>query len=262
MQPVVFTVFGTYGAAKTVVFSTQDVTDTDDVYQGTAWAAGDAKVSKDGGAEASSTNTPARITAFLHSVAFTATEMQCSELDCIIRDQTEPEVYEPVHIKVINRLTLGTLTVDATNVGGNTNAMTLTGVGTGVGLTSSGGASGHGAQFTGGATTGSGIAAASQTSGNGIAAVGAGSGHGFSGTAGGTGAICNFFDTVMTAEPTAAFASTDTYGKTLARLVRRFYNKVTQTSSQQKQYKDDSTTVLETMTVSDDATTQTKGKSS
>lgn len=142
MQPAVFTVYGKYGVAKTVVFSSQDVTDVDDVYQGTAWAAGDAKVSKDGGAEASTTNTPARITAFLHSIAFTATEMQCAELDCIIRDQTEPEVFEPIHIKVINRLLLGSISVDATQIGGNVHGVESIGVGTGHGWSGTAGASG------------------------------------------------------------------------------------------------------------------------
>lgn len=42
----------------------------------------------------------------------------------------------------------------------------------------------------------------------------------------------------------------------------RFYNNTTQTATQQKVYKDDSTTLVSTMPVSDNGTTATKGKSS
>lgn len=142
MQPVPITVFGKYGVARTVVFATQDVTDVDDVYQGIAWAAGDARISKDGAAEAASTNTPARITTTHHSIAFTAAEMQCTELVCVIRDQTEPEVFEPILITVINRMNLGQLSIDATQIGGNANAVEATGVGTGHGFSGTAGASG------------------------------------------------------------------------------------------------------------------------
>lgn len=284
-QPAIYKYWATYGTQTDFYFATQDVTDTDDLYAGTAWAASDASVSKDGGAEAASTNTPARITAFMHKITLTATEMQASRIFVVIRDQTEPEVYEPVAILITTRATLGSLVIDTTQIGGNVSAITLSGVGTGVGLASSGGATGHGAQFTGGATSGSGIAAAAATSGSGITAVGVGTGHGFQGTGGntagsgfqgtggtngngingtagsGVGTITNIFDTVLTSEPTTVFAATDTYGKSIARLMRRFYNLVTQTASQQKQYKDDGTTVLDTMTVSDNGTTQSKGKS-
>lgn len=58
-------------------------------------------------------------------------------------------------------------------------------------------------------------------------------------------------------EPTALGGSLPNL---VALIYRRFYNKVTQTSTQQKVYKDNSSTVIGTMTVSDDGTTQTKGK--
>lgn len=215
MQPVPITVFGKYGVARTVVFTAQDVTDVDDVYVGNAWAAGDARVSKDGGAEAASTNTPARITTTHHSIAFTAAEMQCSELVCVIRDQTEPEVFEPIIITVINRMNLGQLSIDATQIGGNANAVEATGVGTG---------------------------------------------HGFSGTAGASGKICNFFDTLEGSEPAGAIAANATFAAILQHLKRRHFNRVTSTSALLTMYKDDNTTALCTMAISDDGTTASKGR--
>lgn len=53
-----------------------------------------------------------------------------------------------------------------------------------------------------------------------------------------------------------------TVGGILRSLFSRFFNKVTQTASTQIVYKDDETTPLATMTVSDDGTTQTKGEAS
>jgi len=153
-------------------------------------------------------------------------------------------------------------------------AVNLLGLTTGPAINAQGGSSGHGIIATAGGSgnghgifgtgkgSGAGVAGlGGNTSGSGFGGVGGTGGTGIAGQAGAGGALCNLFDTVLTSEPTAAFAATDTYGKSIARLVRRFYNKVTQTSSQQKQYRDDNTTVVDTMTVSDDATTQTKGKS-
>lgn len=288
MQPAVYRYFATYGTQTTFGFATQDFTDVDDLYIGTAWAAGDAKISKDWGAVASTTNTPAQITASqpIHTIVLTATEMQAAEIFVTIRDQTEAEVFEPVVIHITTQLLLSKIAVDATTIGGNVTALALSGVGTGVGLSSSGGATGHGAQFSGGATSGSGFAAAATNgSGNGMILIGVGSGHGLTATGGnttgmgiqgtggtngngingtagsGVGTITNIFDTVLTSEPTTVFAATDTYGKSIARLMRRFYNLVTQSASQQKQYRDDGTTVLDTMAVSDNGTVQSKGKS-
>lgn len=215
MQPVPITVFGKYGQARIVVFTTQDVTDTDDVYVGNAWAAGDARISKDAAAEAAATNTPARITTTHHSIAFTAAEMQCTELVCVIRDQTEPEVFEPVIITVITRLNLGQVSVDMVGLAGNANAIEASGVGTG---------------------------------------------HGFSGTAGASGKITNFFDTLEGAEPTGAIAANSTFAAILQHTKRRLFNKVTCTSSVLTMYKDDNSTSLATMAVSDDGTTASKGR--
>lgn len=287
MQAAIYHYFAYYGVQTTFGFATQDFTDVDDLYIGTAWAADDAKISKDYGAVVSTTNTPAQITASqpIHKIVLTATEMQASEIIVTIRDQTEAEVFEPVVIHITTSLTLGTVYVSPLAGGLATDAVSLTaGTGGNSGLRVTAGSTGHGAIFSGGTTSGDGIRAVASTSGQGIYGIGAGtgagvaglggntsgsgiggvggtSGAGIAGAAGSGGVLCNLFDTVLTAEPTTAFASTDTYGKSIARLMRRFYNKVTQTVSLQKQYKDDSTTVVDTMAVSDDATTQTKGKS-
>ncbi len=71
----------------------------------------------------------------------------------------------------------------------------------------------------------------------------------------------NILEVAQPAEPTTAPSSTDSYAKILQHLSRRFFNKVTQTSTVQTQYKDDSATALWTATCADDGTTQTKGKS-
>src|SRR5678815_1862 len=136
MQPAVYHYFAEYGVQTTFVFATQDVTDTDDVYQGTAWAAGDAKLVKDGGAEASTTNPPARITAFAHSITLTATELQAGEAFVVIRDQTEPEVFEPVVIHVTTRLRVGQIRANMAQLSINEAAIYGIGNGTtgGVGI--------------------------------------------------------------------------------------------------------------------------------
>lgn len=56
--------------------------------------------------------------------------------------------------------------------------------------------------------------------------------------------------------------SDKTLGGLVYHLFSRFYHKVTQTATTQIVYKDDGTTALGTMAVSDDATTQTKGEAS
>lgn len=71
-----------------------------------------------------------------------------------------------------------------------------------------------------------------------------------------------FWDELEGAEPGVALSSNATMRAIVQHLKRRFFNKVTQTSSLQTLFRDDSTTVLEVMVVSDDLTTltQTKGK--
>lgn len=65
---------------------------------------------------------------------------------------------------------------------------------------------------------------------------------------------------ITVSEPTNL--SDKTMGGLLYHAFSRFFHKVTQTSSSQIVYKDDGTTALGTMAVSDDGTTQTKGEAS
>jgi hypothetical protein len=243
VQPAVYRYFGKYGVAKTVYFATQDFTDVDDLYIGTAFAAADTKISKDGGAVATSTNVPAQITASQphFSLAVTATEMQADEVFITIRDQTEAEVFEPVVIHITNNLTLGKIDVDATQYGGNTTGVSFTGIGTGSGLAVTGGATGNGLLATGTSTGARGIKVVNAT---------------------GDLYLSNLFDQQLPAEATVAFAATDSIGKVLGRIVRRFLNKVTQSTTAQVVYADDGTTAVETMAVSDSGVLQSKGKAS
>lgn len=330
-----------YGVALDVYFSTEDPADVDDLYIGTAFAADDAKISKDGGAVVSTTNVPAQVTASqpIYKLTLTATEMQARFVFVTIRDQTATEVFAPISILITTRVQIGELKVDTTQIGGNVVAVDLQGVGSGAGLRSTAGATGIGGLFRGGATSGQGLVGQAQggnsagldcigfgsepgvkstggasgdgirasgggaasgivgvggltgvgilgsggatsgngifglapTSGHGIAGTGAGGGsgftgtgqgvgHGFSGTAGASGKITNFFDTLEGTEPTAAIGNNATFAVILQHLKRRFTNKVTQTTTVQTVFRDDSTTVLETGTVSDDGTTQSKNK--
>lgn len=73
--------------------------------------------------------------------------------------------------------------------------------------------------------------------------------------------MTNIFDTLEGTEPAAAIPNNATFKQHLQYMKRRFLNLVTQTSSTQTIYKDDSTTVLTTLTCSNDGTTQAKGKS-
>lgn len=71
----------------------------------------------------------------------------------------------------------------------------------------------------------------------------------------------DIWDQPQGAEPTGAFAATDTMGTLMKRIVRRFYNRVTQTAAVQTIYKDDGITAMTTQVCSDDGTTQVKGAS-
>lgn len=105
------------------------------------------------------------------------------------------------------------------------------------------------------------LAASTGGNGHGIAATGQGTGSGIFGTAGGTGKICNLLDTLEGTEPAGAIANNASFASILQYHKRRFFGKVTQTVTTQTVFKDDGTTTLTTMPVSDDGTTQSKGKS-
>jgi hypothetical protein len=105
------------------------------------------------------------------------------------------------------------------------------------------------------------VAQSSGGNGSGINASGNGTGSGVLGTAGASGKISNLLDVLEGPEPTTATPNNATAMQILQYLKRRFFNRVTQTITTQTQYKDDSSTVVTTMPVSDDGTTQSKGKS-
>lgn len=139
---------GKYGAVKTVYFTLQSpaATSSDRLVTtapGTLFAAGDVKLSKDGGAFANATSSVAQIAASnpLYSLDLTATEMQCENLIVQIVDQNGP-AFRDALIHVRTKLKLGQVDIDASNLT-NTSAMVLTGVGTGHGLEAVGGATGN-----------------------------------------------------------------------------------------------------------------------
>jgi hypothetical protein len=236
-----FTMFGQYGVQTTFYFTSQDPAGTNaDLYNGTAWASGDATISKDGGAVANTTNTPAQVTAsgFIHSITLTAAEMQANVVIVAIRDATASEVFGPITLLIYNVLTLGQLVLDASQLT-NQPGLKATGVGSGAGI-----------QATGG------------TSGAGVKATGAGSAYGLEVAGASTAFYTNLLKGVPASENVTVPTDIVTYEQQLQALVKRFYNLVTQDSSNQKVYRNDAATVFATMPVSDDGTTQSKGKAS
>lgn len=232
--------FAKYGTATTFYFSLEDITDAEAPFTGVAPLTADIWLVKDGGAAANATNAFTAISNGVYSWAATATEMQATRLHVNVYDATASAIFKPITVLILTKLQLGQIDVDATAIGSNTNAIIGTGVGTGAGLATTGGATGNGILTTGAGTSAYGLKLVN---------------------ASGNLYLSNTFDQQLPAEATVAFALTDSIGKVIGRIVRRFVNKVTQTTTQQKVYADDGTTVVETMTVADDGTTQTKGKS-
>ena len=70
----------------------------------------------------------------IYSHVMTAAEMQGSRIQVSVYDQTASEIYKPAFREIVTRELMSQWTVDATAVGGNTPAVTMTGVGTGLGL--------------------------------------------------------------------------------------------------------------------------------
>lgn len=97
---------------------------------------------------------------------------------------------------------------------------------------------------------------------HGIIATGIGTGQGIHAVGATTALGHNFLDIVEAAEPSAALASLDSVWNILKWLKRRFNNKATVSGSYLIVYKDNSSTVLSTQSVSDDGTTDTVGKAS
>lgn len=241
-----------YGAVCTIYFQA-NLANLTAIYAG-GFIAGEVKISKDGAAFANTTNLPAYIAQGVYSLALTAAEMQATDvIITAINAGAEPICY-PIRTK----MNLSQLNIDATNI-------PTSGVnGTAVKLTASPAGTGAHAFLISGQGVGSGICAIG----------GATSGHGFYGVAGATSATgfngganspgskpSNFLSGELmediNAVPTVGISSVS---QVLASLAARFYNLVTQTSTQQKVFKADSVTAVATAAVSDDGVTQTKGR--
>lgn len=135
--------------------------------------------------------------------------------------------------------------------GNNGNGLRCIGNNTGDGIEAFGGANSTGGIVgIGGANTGAGIVGDGQ-----------GANFGFQGVSD-TGKVTNFFSGELLEDINAVpTPGTTNLSQAFAALIARFYYLVTQTSTQQKQYKSDSATLVGTSTVSDDGVTQTKGRS-
>jgi hypothetical protein len=177
-----------YGVQTDLYFTLLDPASANgDLYSGTDLVAGDATITKDGGAVVSTTNTPAQITAagFLYKLTLTAAELTASRVAVALRDQTATEVFGPVTliIEIFGSLVLGQ-----------------------------------------------------------------------------NGSYGDVWGIAPSAENTTVPSQTMTYGKMVQSLLARFFSRATQDGSNQKVYRADDSTVLTTMAVADDGTTQTKGK--
>lgn len=83
-----------YGAATPVYFPLIDAGANDFEDSPVTFAAGDVQLSKDGGAFANATNTPAHEGQGIYSLALTATEMGAATLVIAVIDQTSPKAWE------------------------------------------------------------------------------------------------------------------------------------------------------------------------
>jgi len=91
-----------------------------------------------------------------------------------------------------------------------------------------------------------------------------GNGDGMIAIANGTGRhygnLFSMTESMHGGEPTTAIPDNASYAQIFSHLKRRFTNKVTQTNTVQTIFRDDSSTVLETGSVSDDGAIQIKNK--
>lgn len=135
--------FAKYGTQTTFYFALEDITDAEAPFTGVAPLTGDIWITKDGGAAANATNAFVAISNGLYSWTATATEMQATRLLVNVYDATASAIFKPITVLILTRMALGTLDVDATQIGGNTTAFACTGVGTGKGINSTSTATGN-----------------------------------------------------------------------------------------------------------------------
>lgn len=141
---------GIYGADKDVFFTLQSpaATSSDRLVTtapGSLFAAGDIKVSVDGGAFASATNSVSQVAASnpLYKLTLDSASGEMSGENIIVQivDQDGP-AFRDALIHVRTKIKTGQLVVDASNLT-NTTAATFTGVGSGHGVSAVGGATGQ-----------------------------------------------------------------------------------------------------------------------
>lgn len=298
---------GTYGAATDIYFtlSSPAATSSDRLVTtdpGTLFAAGDIKISKDGGAFANVANSVSQVAASnpLYKLTLSATEMQAELAIVQIVDQNGPAFRDQLWI-VRTKQRLGAVIVDSSNIT-NGSAVTYTGNGTGHGLSCVGGATGYdingvlgqhvlraGLAQAGAAGTITLDASASATDDiyNECAILlvsGTGAGQfriisDYNGTtkvasvnrswavnpaASSKFLIVEASDAwnVTLSELTAIPSAADTMGKKLQGLFQRFFFRRKQTATTQTLYKADSSTTLGTATVTASGTEQEIGKAS
>src|SRR5678816_49175 len=154
-----------------------------------ALAAGDVKVSIDGGAEANIATLPVQIAAATGIWVWTLTAAELTGSTVTVHLKKAGVTAEMV-ITVEMRLAIGPVSfggaaapagtnglIVTSGAGANADAVRYIGSGTGHGMNVTGGATGNGAQFSSGVTSGDGILASSQLNGNGMRLVAAGTGN-------------------------------------------------------------------------------------
>jgi hypothetical protein len=104
------------------------------------WNAGDVQISKDGGAFANVSALPTRVAGSLYKQTLTAAEMTADDIVVLIQDQDADTEWRDTMLLIQTRLRLGQMDIDTTGIGSNTDALKLTGSGTGFGLNAIGGA--------------------------------------------------------------------------------------------------------------------------
>lgn len=235
--------YAKYGVACDVYFSmnSPSATSSDRFVTGTIVGipvvAGDVQISKDGGAVANTTNLPTQVTAgkALYKLTLTATEMQAAQVVVLVVDQTASPAWRDVQITIETKLLLGQFDIDATQIGGNVDAIKAVGVGSGHGFNANGGASG----------------------GDGFHGVGAGGGS--AANFGGSGASLSWDDLEGT-EPSGTPPANATFRQIMGYLKRAALNYATEGAGERKVYKDDSSTLLYTQQVTNDGVTRTRGR--
>jgi len=134
-----------YGVASTIAFTLRDpaATSSDLLFNGTAPLQADMLMFKDGVYDSTSDNAPAQVNSDrLYTLAVSAAELQCSELDIIVHDASAT-TFRDAHLKVRTELLLGNVDIDAaTGTKANTSALKLTGYQAGHGLEAIAGATG------------------------------------------------------------------------------------------------------------------------